>query len=178
MINPTDVNPLVLPSVTLSERDTLPEVSGIYFAIDSENTIQYIGRTVNVLNRWKNHHRTKQLQNIATVRVAYLTIDDVTLLDMVENTLIDYFQPKLNFTRIEYDTRQQRANLKLNSGVRSILKNLANQDGRSESSEVERLVIEIQALRNILKTNSEIASLLLPLLNDEIGKLLENLEAE
>lgn len=80
--------------------------------------------------------------------------------------------------RPKRDDKTERANLKLNSGVRSILKNLANQDGRSESSEVERLVIEIQALRNILKSNSEIASLLLPLLNDEIGKLLENLEDE
>ncbi len=41
--------------------------------------------------------------------------------------------------------------------------------------EVERLIIEIQALRNILKTNSKLASLLLPLLNEEISNLLENL---
>ena len=69
----------------------------------------------------------------------------------------------------------ERANLKLNSDVRTMLKTLAHQDGRSESSEVERLIIEIQSLRNIVKNNSEIASLLLPLLNDEISKTLEAL---
>lgn len=77
--------------------------------------------------------------------------------------------------RPKREDKTERANLKLNSGVRTILKNLASLDGRSESSEVERLIIEIQALRNILKTNSELASLLLPLLNEEISKLLSNL---
>jgi hypothetical protein len=78
--------------------------------------------------------------------------------------------------RPKRDDKTERANLKLNSNVRLILKNLASQDGRSESSEVERLVIEIQALRNILKGNSEIASSLLPLLNNEISKILGNLQ--
>jgi hypothetical protein len=78
--------------------------------------------------------------------------------------------------RPKREDKTERANLKLNSGVRTILKNLASLDGRSESSEVERLIIEIQALRNILKTNYELASLLLPPLNEEISKLLENLE--
>ncbi|MDZ7960371.1 MAG: hypothetical protein RMY34_21230 [Aulosira sp. DedQUE10] len=78
--------------------------------------------------------------------------------------------------RPKREDKTERANLKLNSGVRTILKNLASLDSRSESSEVERLIIEIQALRNILKTNSELASLLLPLLNEEISKVLESLE--
>ncbi len=78
--------------------------------------------------------------------------------------------------RPKREDKTERANLKLNSGVRSILRNLANQDRRSESSEVERIIIEIQSLRNILKTNSELASLLLPLLNNEISKTLETLE--
>jgi hypothetical protein len=69
-----------------------------------------------------------------------------------------------------------RANFKLNSGIRSVLKTLANQDGRSESAEVERLIIEVQALRNILKNNSDIASSLLPLLNDEVSKIFSSLE--
>jgi hypothetical protein len=78
--------------------------------------------------------------------------------------------------RPKREDKTERANLKLNSEVRSILRNLASQDGRSESSEVERIIIETQSLRNILKTNFELASLLLPLLNDEISKTLETLE--
>ncbi len=77
--------------------------------------------------------------------------------------------------RPKREDQTERANLKLNSRVRTILKNLATQDGRSESSEVERLIVETQALRNIIRSNSEIASLLLPLLNDEISKYLETL---
>lgn len=78
--------------------------------------------------------------------------------------------------RPKREDKTERANLKLNSGVRSLLRNLANQDGRSESSEVERIIVEMQSLRNILKTNSELASLLLPLLNNEISKILETIQ--
>jgi hypothetical protein len=78
--------------------------------------------------------------------------------------------------RPKREDKTVRANFKLNSDIRAILKTLATQDGRSESSEVERLIIEIQALRNILKVNSELASSVLPLLNDEISKIFDKLE--
>lgn len=71
-----------------------------------------------------------------------------------------------------------RVNFKLNSRIRTELKILAAQEGRSESAEIERLVIEGRALRAILKDNPEIASTVLPLLNNEVTKILENLEQE
>ena len=71
-----------------------------------------------------------------------------------------------------------RVNFKLNSKIRIELKILAAQDGRSESAEIERLVIEGRALRNIFKNNPEIAAALLPLLNNEVAKILDTIEQE
>lgn len=44
MIEPESINLLALPSLSLSRRGELPETSAIYFAIDSLDQIQYIGR--------------------------------------------------------------------------------------------------------------------------------------
>lgn len=71
-----------------------------------------------------------------------------------------------------------RVNFKLNSKIRIELKILAAQDGRSESAEIERLVIEGRALRNIFKKNPEVAATILPLLNSEVSEILETLEQE
>ncbi len=43
-INPATIDPLALPSVSLQERSQLPTTPCIYFAIDSQGVVQYIGR--------------------------------------------------------------------------------------------------------------------------------------
>lgn len=95
MISPSTVDPLSLPSVPLSDRRNLPSASGIYFAIDAEGTIQYIGLSININKRWLGHHRFDELSRIDSVRIAYLTCE-TDLLETVETALIEYFQPVLN----------------------------------------------------------------------------------
>lgn len=94
-----------LPAIDLVKKEELPEVSCIYFAIDSEGVIQYIGRTINLNTRWKSHHRYQQLSALSGVRIAYLeTAED--LLDEVEEALIEHFDPVLNGTRNKADKKQ------------------------------------------------------------------------
>jgi DNA-binding Xre family transcriptional regulator len=97
MLNPADINPLALPSVPLEDRRQLPTVPCIYFAIDSQGTVQYIGQTKNPRNRWAQHHRHDQLEEMGGVRIAYVHVD-VDLLEPVEAALIDWFNPPLNGT--------------------------------------------------------------------------------
>lgn len=97
MISPETINLESLPSVELESKSKseLPEQSAIYFAIDSQGTIQYIGRSSNLKNRWINHHRFNQLKSLGGVRIAYL-FSDSDLLPKVEKALIDWFKPILN----------------------------------------------------------------------------------
>lgn len=71
--------------------------------------------------------------------------------------------------RPKRDDRTERANLKLNSEIRKILRTLAIMNGRSESAQVERLIIESEALNRFLKKNPEIAAKLLPGFNEEVS---------
>lgn len=75
MINPSDINLNSLPRLPLEEKTAFPKRSAIYFAIDSLDTVQYIGRAVNVRNRWGSHHRYNELSAIGNVKIAYLFID-------------------------------------------------------------------------------------------------------
>lgn len=91
-----NVKPEDLPSLPIEWKSALPKCSGIYFAIDSEGRIQYIGRSKNINQRWAGHHRNEQLLKIGGVRIAWLEISDHSLLPDIESALIEWFVPPLN----------------------------------------------------------------------------------
>jgi excinuclease UvrABC nuclease subunit len=95
IIDPNSIDLATLPSLCLSRRSELPEAPAIYFAIDSLDQIQYIGRSQNLRQRWASHHRHFQLQAIDSVRIAWLRCDDVSLLAEIETALIEWFEPPL-----------------------------------------------------------------------------------
>jgi excinuclease UvrABC nuclease subunit len=101
MINPSSLDLTTLPSLCLSRRSELPEAPAIYFAINSLDQIQYIGRSQNLKKRWSSHHRQSQLDVIESVRIAWLQCDDVSLLGEIEAALIEWFTPPLNGLRNE-----------------------------------------------------------------------------
>lgn len=95
MLNPCSVNPLALPSVTLEDRRSLPSEPCIYFAIDGQGSVQYIGRSMNPRQRWVSHHRYQPLAAMDGVRISYMAVD-ADLLPQVETALIEWFKPPLN----------------------------------------------------------------------------------
>ena len=96
MINPSVINPLDLPSVALEQRSHLPSTPCIYFAIDSLGVVQYIGRSINLQQRWSQHHRQRHLESMSAVRIAWLTVDTPELLPGIEAALINWFALPLN----------------------------------------------------------------------------------
>lgn len=95
-INPSEINLASLPWLPLNARSAFPEQPAIYFAIDSQDCIQYIGRSLNPKARWLVHHRYNQLEAIGSIRIAYLFIDTPELLSEIEAALITWFNPPLN----------------------------------------------------------------------------------
>ncbi len=100
MINPESIDLSTLPCVALSERNALPSTSGIYFAIDAYGVVQYIGKAVNIQQRWLTHHRYAQLKDYQSVKIAYLAVSDPELLLPIESALIDWFDPSLNGSEV------------------------------------------------------------------------------
>lgn len=95
MLDPSTINPLALPSVPLEDRRQLPTDPCIYFAIDSQNAVQYIGQSNNVRRRWAGHGQKQHLEKMDGVRIAYWQVQP-SLLKGFEEILIEKYCPPLN----------------------------------------------------------------------------------
>ncbi len=93
-----------LPSVHLLDKNRLPNCAAIYFVTDSNGQIIYIGRTVNLVARWKDHHRFNQLKRFNRknlLSISWLNCsNDVSTLSKLENEFINLYKPPLNWTKV------------------------------------------------------------------------------
>ncbi len=151
-MNITEINPLALPSLPLGERSQLPNLPAIYFVLNGESVL-YIGRTVNLSQRWVSHHRYEEISQLKLAKIAWLECSDPALLNEIEQALISYFLPPLNgrnptsafpLSRITVDIR----------GLREEMERLATSEERSLSSMARILISEALASRN-QKNNME-----------------------
>lgn len=101
MISPESIDLATLPSVALCDRSALPTAPAIYFCLGAEGEVLYIGKTINLMQRWTAHHRYNQLKNIKNVRLSWLECSDISLLAEIEKSLIHWFDPPLNGLRAE-----------------------------------------------------------------------------
>ena len=105
MQNIENFNLSELPSVELLEKEKLPTTAGIYFVVDSNNQIWYIGQAQNLKNRWINHHRYDQLEKINkknSIKLKwYKCENNKDILNRLENYFIDTYYPILNQTKVE-----------------------------------------------------------------------------
>ena len=89
-----------LPSVPLSQKANLDRCSSIYFALDSNNNVLYVGRAINLLFRWRDHHRFEQLSEINRtnpIRIAWWECNPEQL-KQAEEHFIKVYKPRLNNT--------------------------------------------------------------------------------
>ncbi|MEM6839440.1 MAG: GIY-YIG nuclease family protein [Cyanobacteria bacterium P01_C01_bin.120] len=103
-----------LPNLSIQRLDRLPDCPAIYFAIDDQGRVLYVGQAKNLANRWrgKGHHRTEQLKRIHRrhpVTLAWLDCADYyntsperlrQRLKELEDHYIEAFQPLLNGTEV------------------------------------------------------------------------------
>lgn len=93
-----------LPSVYLLDKDRLPNCAAIYFVCDSKSQILYIGRTVNLVERWREHHRFNQLKRLNRkdkISIYWMTcINDIKVLSNLETQFINKYKPPLNWTKV------------------------------------------------------------------------------
>ena len=94
-IDPEDLNPLALPSLSLESRHNLPDKSAIYFVLDEDDEILYIGKAVSLVKRWRGHHRLAQLEQLGNVRIAWMECDAL-LINSLETGCITHFKPLFN----------------------------------------------------------------------------------
>jgi excisionase family DNA binding protein len=94
-MNWQSINPLNLPSIAIDRRYALPRVSSVYFVIEADSQIVYIGQAVNLRSRWAaGHHRLDDCK--PTARIAWIEIEDAAMRSGAEYSLICRYRPHLN----------------------------------------------------------------------------------
>jgi GIY-YIG catalytic domain len=92
-----------LPSTGIKNLEKLPTCPGIYFAIDNNNQILYVGQAKNISKRWKGkHHRLAELEkhhDNYPVRLAWFVWNDEDLLS-AEHYYIKRYRPLMNGTPV------------------------------------------------------------------------------
>lgn len=116
-----------LQSISLLDKDNLPNCAAIYFVSDSKGQILYIGRTVNLVKRWKDHHRFKQLKRFNKkdrISISWMAcINDINTLLHLEKELIKFYKPPLNWSKVISPIRKITP---LETALQQSLQQLAN----------------------------------------------------
>lgn len=105
----------MLPSVRIADRKQLPKSPGIYFAVNANNEVLYIGKAVNLHKRWHRHHRYIELCSIEDIRLCWIETAEIDALEEAEETLIERFSPLLNDSPIQDETFKSQAQRKSKS---------------------------------------------------------------
>lgn len=134
--------------VELDKKDMLPDGPGIYFVCDSDGNVLYVGKSVNIHNRWLSHHRYNQAKSIEQVVIKWKQCDAVDL-DLKEAYFIETLSPEWNGTSIyrsestqgEFDASFQRTNIYLADVDREAAQIIMAQYGLTSQSSAVRLAL-------------------------------------
>ncbi|MCC5609894.1 helix-turn-helix domain-containing protein [Nostoc sp. CHAB 5834] len=97
IFNIQQIKPLKLPSLSLTDKRSLPSIRCVYFVLEGDEVV-YLGRSTDLRFRWRQHHRYNDLKQLSDVRIAWLEVSDTWILQEIEMALIAWFEPKLNQT--------------------------------------------------------------------------------
>ncbi|MGL6342783.1 MAG: GIY-YIG nuclease family protein [Waterburya sp.] len=186
---------LDLECVELQNKELLPDYSGIYYVIDRQHLIWYIGRSVNLQQRWNSvenpHHRYHQLLTIATQKntefFIYYSQEQKNKLNKLERAHISKYQPCLNYTPVlknKYFNSNSARNYKLKKSsysksyfntslkILSDIKKYNNKSMQKTINNTQRVV------ENLLNNNSSLEHFKRKFITIKNNDLKLNLELE
>lgn len=144
-MNPSTIDIRTLPTLELGQKNKLPVITAIYFVVDSQGVVQYIGRTNNLRQRWKSHHQLQNLEPLEEIKIAWLCVTEPSLLGAIEEACIDWFKPALN--RFSQPTNTIRFTVDLPVSMHKKLSGKAARTGKKKA-EIVRLLLD-EALEGV-----------------------------
>ena len=115
---------LSLPSVELDERCRLPNRPLVYLVLNTENDVLYVGQTRNGKARWGGHHKLNALKEMENIRIAWIEVNELFLLKLIEDALIDWLNPPLNELPGRPSEGKQKKSVSFDPDVWQLVKDL------------------------------------------------------
>lgn len=101
----------LFPSVAFEHRQDLPAIPAVYFVLDPQLAIVYIGEASDLLARWvgKRHQRALQMVG-GGYRIHWMAAPaDAAARKTAEQQAIEYFRPLWNRTEVPADEMKEIA---------------------------------------------------------------------
>ena len=89
----------LLPSLAFEHRQDLDPIPALYFVLNEQREVVYIGQTANLRERWRSHHRARQMA-AGGYRIHWRQIADEDERLSLEKEAITYLRPLWNRTEI------------------------------------------------------------------------------
>jgi hypothetical protein len=131
-----------LPSVLLVDRAQLPALAGIYILV-SKGIPRYVGRSVNLRQRWQGHHQRAAASRLSDARVYYLILSaDASLcrLERAMQRLTASVTEPLTPPRAIKDVRLETVGVRINRGEHRALTRIAKQNQWTISQTARKLI--------------------------------------
>ena len=139
-MNPENLDLSTLPALALEARKELPAVSGIYFVRNASGEVVYIGRAVNLRQRWETHHRARQLKSFTGITIAWLAVEDQALLGEIEAACITHYAPPLNGSTAREEGDRDAILLRIPVELYHEVSAWAKEDERSMNNLILRII--------------------------------------
>ena len=100
MLEKFDISPIdiaALPYMRYEHSHDLPRFSALYFLFQQANNVLYVGRSIDICERFRVHHAFRHFADIRSALVGYYTLEP-SMLASAEIAAIQYFKPSLNHT--------------------------------------------------------------------------------
>ncbi|MEH2047521.1 GIY-YIG nuclease family protein [Nostoc sp.] len=134
-----------LPSLLMTEKNNLPEISAVYL-VWSSNNLLYIGKTTNLRNRFFQHHRIVQFVEAGTdTRIGWFPVA-VDGLTYVEDSLIELLEPEFNGEAV---IGVKLATFRIEPEKWKAFKSLATNQGTNASAVLNEFIDKCLAERRI-----------------------------
>lgn len=108
MLEPPEIDIKTLPWFPLEQYRSFPRIPALYFVLDDAFNVLYIGRTLSLHSRWRQHHRMQDYASSPGLRVAWMFVTDPALLPALEKACIAFFRPRDNRYKRPVLTRPHR----------------------------------------------------------------------
>lgn len=93
-------------SLAFAHRYDLPPIPALYFVLSEQRDVVYIGQTANLRDRWKSHHRARQMA-LGAYRIHWKEVADEDQRTALEKQAIAYFRPLWNRTEVPIADRKR-----------------------------------------------------------------------
>jgi excinuclease UvrABC nuclease subunit len=134
-----------LPFVEFGNWSKLPGASAVYFCLDSQDKVLYIGQTRNLKRRWSMSHGYRAIcGDRGAIKLSWLLTDESRLFQ-VESQMIARFNPPMNINRNKalpciHGSKKKQYQFVLTQEVSNIIDDFSDRLNISRSELLERAI--------------------------------------